>query len=145
MRSAPEGAYVIWILVSTAALLQALASYYGWAGLSFFAGRPRLGYLCAAVVAPASYYWFFSLANRNAPGLEGWQLFSRFIVGAVGGVAAALLLSSLLNASLPRRRPENGQPLPPVSGLDNLRYEPFLRLVADAVRQMASKREHKRG
>ena len=134
MRSAPQVAYIVWIMISTVGLLQATASYYGWAGLSFFRARPQLGYLCAAILIPGSCYWFFGLANRNVPGLEGWQLFSRFIIGAAGGVLAVLVLSSLVNASMPDGRPAHRSADDP--GLDDLQYGTYLRLLRRAVAQL---------
>ncbi len=135
MRSAPQGAYIIWILVSTVGLLQALASYYGWLGLSFFRKRLRLGYVFAALVIPASYYWFFSLTDRNVPGLEGWQLFSRFVIGVIGGLATALVLSSLVNASMSREKRETN--LSSEIGLNALRYDTYVALLRRTISQAA--------
>ena len=136
MRSVPQADYIIWIMLSTVGLLQALASYYGWAGLSFFRGRPILGYVCASILAPASYWWFFIEENRNTPGLEGWQLFSRFAVGVAAGLAAVLLVSSIVNRNMPECRP------PPASaGLDALREQPYARALLNAVRRLATRGE----
>ncbi len=130
MRLGPELAYVIWVLVSTVAALQALAAYYQWDGLSFFRGRRRLAYLCSAVSIAASYVWFFSLTNRNVPGLEGWQLFSRFIVAAAAGVAVVLVVSSLLNSSMPSAPLDDRRS---DVGLDHLRREPYGRIIMRAL------------
>jgi hypothetical protein len=100
MRSEPQGAYIVWIFTCTLGLLQALASYHGWYGLSFFRRRPRLAYLFALATIPTAYYWFFAMKNRNVEGLEGWQLFSRFAIGVGMGLVATLLISSLLNNDL---------------------------------------------
>jgi hypothetical protein len=128
MRYALQNVYIIWIAISTAGLLQVLASYYGWDGLSFFRGRRRLGYVCGTAAVPLSYIWFFTLQNRNVPGLEGWQLFSRFALGAVAGIIGVLVLSSALNASM-ARPPLDGPASPLRSGLDGLRYDTYLRLL----------------
>lgn len=127
MRSEPEGAYIVWILISTVGLLQALASYYGWLGMSFFRSNLRVGYVFAALVIPAAYFWFFSLADRNVPGLEGWQLFSRFGVGVAGGLAVVVILSSLLNRDMDVREDRarmDGDP-----GIHALRYDTYVRLI----------------
>jgi len=140
MRYALQNVYIVWILVSTVGLLQALASYYRWDGLSFFRGHRWLGYACAALLIPASYYWFFSLKNRNVPGLEGWQLFSRFAVGAWGGVVVVLVLSSLINASMSRRK--SGEPAPAAHpGLDDLRHGTYFHLLSQAVATFVGKGE----
>ena len=140
MRYAMQGEYVVWIMASTVGLLQALASYYGWAGLSFFRGHPRGGYLCAAILIPLSYFWFFSTANRDVPGLEGWQLFSRFGLGALAGVVVVLLLSSLLNASMRRDTTgADGHARP--AGLDALREDTWFHLVQSALSKWAASTE----
>jgi hypothetical protein len=125
MRSAPEVPYIVWILVSTVGLLQGLASHYRLLGLSFFRRDPRLGYVCSAILIPLSYYGFFSTSNRNVPGLEGWQLFSRFGVGALGGLILVLLLSSLVNPAASR------QQVPPLTdgGIDDLQRETYAAVV----------------
>jgi hypothetical protein len=132
MRYAMQGDYVIWIMVSTIGLLQALASFYGWAGLSFFRGHLRLGYLCGATLVPFSYFWFFSSASRDVPGLEGWQLFSRFGLGALAGVLAVLILSSIVNASM-RRGAANALTGNQPAGLDALREDTWFHLLQTAL------------
>lgn len=149
MRSAPQVAYVIWILVSTVGLLQALASYYRWFGLSFFRHRLRLGYVCAALLVPVSCFWFFSLTNRNVEGLEGWQLFSRFVIGVAGGVLVVLLLSSFLNRDMAGEQADNCVP-PDGDGLDGLRYDTYVHLLGRTLRsawlvQQRSKEEKAHG
>jgi hypothetical protein len=126
-------------MLCTVGVLQALAAYYGWRGLLFFRQRPRLGYLVAAVLIPASYYWFFSLTNRNVEGLEGWQLFSRFAVGVVAGLVVVLVISSIANASM-ARSPER---LPP--GLDALRHNAYLQTLWPAIGGEASIRRQGEG
>lgn len=128
MRSAPEAAYIVWILISTVGVLQALAAYNGWVGLSFFGRHPRLGYPFALLVIPASYVWFFSLANRNTPGLEGWQLFSRFALGALCGLLVALTLSSITSHAMTAR--QRSAPGADERGLDSLRNETYAAIVA---------------
>lgn len=133
MRSVPQAAYMIWILISTVGVLQALASYYNWAGLSFFRGHPRLGYLCGAILVPASYWWFFVVDNRNTPGLEGWQLFSRFAVAVAAGLVVVLIVSSLLNRDMPRHAGRFGHAV--TAGLDGLHDQPYARLLLAALRR----------
>lgn len=142
MRYALQNVYIIWIAISTAGLLQALASYYQWDGLSFFRGRRWLGYLCGAAAVPLSYIWFFSLQNRNVPGLEGWQLFSRFALGAGVGIVSVLVLSSVLNASM------EGQAFDEQTsivnrGLDSLRYDTYLHLLSRRVGAAGKKGEQR--
>ncbi len=138
MRYAMQDQYVIWIMASTVGLLQALATYYGWAGLSFFRGHLRFGYPFSAILVPLSYYWFCASTNRDVPGLEGWQLFSRFGLGALGGVIVVLLLSSLLNASM-QRDTAGADPQPRPAGLDALRNDTWFHLVQSALsKQVAS-------
>ncbi len=128
MRYALQNIYIIWIAISTAGLLQALASYYQWDGLSFFRGRRWLGYLCGVAAVPLSYFWFFSLQNRNVPGLEGWQLFSRFALGAGAGIVSVLVLSSVLNASMAGQKVDE-QTSVVNPGLDSLRHDTYLHLL----------------
>ena len=142
MRYAMQGEYIIWIMISTVGLLQALAAHYHWVGLSLFRGRAVLGYLCAAILVPGSYYWFFSYRERNVEGLEGWQLFSRFVIGAALGLAAVLVLSSLLNA---RRRLAQDASSPHVeTGVDALRESTYAGLwaghIARTVRDLRLRR-----
>jgi hypothetical protein len=131
MRYAMQGEYVIWITVSTIGLLQAIASYYQWDGLLFFRRHRRLGYLMAAVLIPASYYWFFSYQERNVPGLEGWQLFTRFALAALLGVLIVLAVSSLLNAGM-RSDTIEGASSDRSAGIDALRYDTFFHLITRA-------------
>lgn len=131
MRYAMQGEYIIWITVSTIGLLQAVASYYRWDGLSFFRGHRRLGYLMAAVLIPASYYWFFSYQERNVPGLEGWQLFSRFALAALLGVLIVLATSSLLNAGM-RSGASESSSTDRSAGIDALRDDTFFHLITRA-------------
>jgi hypothetical protein len=139
MRSAPEAPYVLWIMVSTAGLLQVLSARYGWLGLSFLRGRRRLGYLGGALLVAASYYWFFAAANRNVPGLEGWQLFSRFGAGAAAGLVVTLVLSSVINASLPGAGAEHVS-----AGLDSLKTDSYAHLLMGELRRVLAggKRPH---
>jgi hypothetical protein len=136
MRYAMQGQYVLWIAVSTIGLLQATAAYYRWDGLLFFRGRPRLGYVMAAVLIPVSYFWFFSYNQRNVPGLEGWQLFSRFAEAALLGLAIVLIVSSLLNAGM---RSQSGETAPATGapGIDALRHDTFFHLIMAATRRRA--------
>ena len=138
MRSVPQADYMLWIMLSTVGLLQALAAYYGWTGLSFFRGRPAWGYVCAAVLVPVSYWWFFIQENRNTPGLEGWQLFSRFAVGVGAGLVAVLLISSILNRNMPAREEAFAGA---DAGLDVMRRQPYARAVLDALRRAVTRGE----
>jgi hypothetical protein len=137
VRYAMQGEYVLWIMASTVGLLQGLAAHYRWAGLSFFRGKTALGYICAAILVPGSYYWFFSFRERDVPGLEGWQLFSRFVIGAALGLALVLALSSLLNA---RRRLKDDALMAADSalpggdqGIDALRHDTYAGLLAGLI------------
>lgn len=131
MRTAPQLAYAAWIFISTVGLIQALVSYYGWTGLSFFRGRPRLGYAAALALVPSSYYWYFSLTDRNVPGLEGYQLFSRCLLAVFAGLLFVLIVSSLLNASMnPPRAARRPLPAP---GIAALRTRTFASLMGDTL------------
>lgn len=136
MRSVPQSDYMVWIMLSTIGLLQALASYYRWMGLSFFPGRPAVGYACAAILVPVSYVWFFVQENRNTPGLEGWQLFSRFAVAGAAGIALVLLISSLINRGAPARAPASG-----AAGLDMLREQSYARSLLSAIQRAVARGE----
>ncbi len=135
MRSLPQADYMLWIMVSTIGLMQALASYYGWRGLSFFRRRPLVGYVWAGILIPASYVWFFAQENRNTPGLEGWQLFSRFVVGVAAGLIVVLIVSSFLN----RDMPAPASPTDNDSGVDVLRHQPYARALLGAARRALSR------
>jgi hypothetical protein len=92
------------------------------------------------VAIPASYFWFFSLQNRNVPGLEGWQLFSRFALGAAVGGVLVLLLSSWLNASMSGSSADERAMLAD-AGLDSLRYDTYLHLLLRRVAAVQTRGE----
>jgi hypothetical protein len=131
MRYAMQGEYILWITLSTIGLLQAIAAYYRWDGLLFFRGHPRFGYLISAILIPGSYFWFFSFRERDVPGLEGWQLFSRFALAACLGLAIVLVASSVLNA---RMRAQSGEAISSADpqGVDALRNDTFVHLMLAA-------------
>jgi hypothetical protein len=92
------------------------------------------------VAIPVSYFWFFSLQNRNVPGLEGWQLFSRFALGAAVGGVLVLLLSSWLNASMSGSSADERAMLAD-AGLDSLRYDTYLHLLLRRVAAVRTRGE----
>ena len=73
------------------------------------------------------------------PGLEGWQLFSRFAAGALVGIVSVLVLSSVLNASMAGRASAAQTPLS--LGLDGLRHDTYLHLLVRRVAAADNKGE----
>ncbi len=95
-----EKDYLIFVFFAILGLLQLVAARQRWTGLLFFRRWPLLSYVLGLACLGGGYAWFFFGDDRNVPGLEGWQLFSRFAVSAVAAVLVTLLVSSVLHARL---------------------------------------------
>jgi len=93
-----EKDYLIFVFVAVLGLLQLVATRQRWTGLLFCRRWPLLSYVLGLAGLGGGYAWFFFSDDRNVPGLEGWQLFSRFAVSTVAAVLVTLLVSSALHA-----------------------------------------------
>jgi hypothetical protein len=93
-----EKDYLIFVFLAVLGLLQLVAARQRWTGLLFCRRWPLLSYVFGLAGLGGGYAWFFFSDDRNVPGLEGWQLFSRFAVSAVAAVLVTLLVSSVLHA-----------------------------------------------
>ena len=92
-----EKDYLIFVFVAVLCLLQLVAARQRWTGLLFCRRWPLLSYVWGLAGLGGSYAWFFFSDDRNVPGLEGYQLFSRFAVSAVAALLVTLLVSSALH------------------------------------------------
>jgi hypothetical protein len=95
-----EKDYLIFVFFAALGLLQMVAIRQRWTGLLFCRRWPLLSYVLGLAGLGGGYAWFFFSDDRNVPGLEGWQLFSRFAVAAGAAVLVTLLASSALHARL---------------------------------------------
>lgn len=131
-----EPAYVIFVTFSALGTLQLVAAHYGLRGLFFFPARPRASSLAGLLAISVSYYWFFSSADRNVPGLEGAQLTFFFSLGCLVALLTTLTLSSLVSRRHPSLHPsaQADPPRPPLTGLDALKRASHLQLLRAPLR-----------
>ncbi len=119
-----EKDYLIFVFVAVLGLLQLLAARQRWTGLLFCRRWPLLSYVLGLAGLGGGYAWFFCSDDRNVPGLEGYQLFSRFAVSAVAALLVTLLVSSALHARRDKDTVEQKHHLSPADeerGLEALR------------------------
>ncbi|MBM3134631.1 MAG: hypothetical protein FJZ89_04945 [Chloroflexi bacterium] len=119
-----EKDYLIFVFLAVLGLLQLVAVRQRWTGLLFCRRWSLLGYAFGLAGLGGGYAWFFFSDDRNVPGLEGWQLFSRFAVSAVAAVLVTLLVSSALHVRRDKDIVGWKQDLPPANeerGLEALR------------------------
>jgi len=93
-----EKDYLVFVFLAVLGLLQLVAARQRWTGLLFCRRWPLLSYVLGLAGLGGGYAWFFCSDDRNVPGLEGYQLFSRFAVSAVAALLVTLLVSSALHA-----------------------------------------------
>jgi hypothetical protein len=119
-----EKDYLIFVFVAVLGLLQLVAARQRWTGLLFCRRWPLLSYVLGLAGLGGGYAWFFFSDDRNVPGLEGYQLFSRFAVSAVAALLVTLLVSSVLHVHRDKDIVEQKHYLLPVNeerGLEALR------------------------
>jgi hypothetical protein len=136
-----ELAYVIFVTFSALGALQLVAARYGLQGLFFFPARPRASSLAGLLTISVSYYWFFSSADRNVPGLEGAQLTFFFCLSCLLAVSIALALSSLGSRQPQSLRPpgQANPPAPPPAGLEALKGASYFQLLRAPLRLPAAR------
>jgi len=119
-----EKDYLIFVFVAVLGLLQLVAARQRWTGLLFVRRWPLLSYVLGLAGLGGGYAWFFFGDDRNVPGLEGYQLFSRFAVSTVAAVLVTLLVSSALHVRWDKDIVGQKHDLPPADeehGLEILR------------------------
>ncbi len=136
-----EPAYMIFVTLSALGTLQLVAARYGLQGLFFFPARSRASSLAGLLTISVSYYWFFSSADRNVPGLEGTQLIFFFSLSCLLAISITLALSSLVNRQprSPRPPTQANPPGPPPAGLDALKRVSYFQLLRAPLRLPAAR------
>jgi hypothetical protein len=93
--------YFFLVLAASLGVLQAAAAYNRLKGLSFF-GRPRWGYIFAAVTIIPALAAFFTWNMRNATGIvEGGQQLILLSLAVMAAYILTLVAASLINRSPP--------------------------------------------
>ena len=101
--------YYLFVFVAAVGVLQFVAAYRHWAGLSFFRNR-TLSYLFSILTVSSSFVWFFGWENRmdtamRRAALEGAQQFVYFNTAAFLALVFTLIVSSLLFVYRKRKQP----------------------------------------
>jgi chromate transport protein ChrA len=123
--------YYLFVFVAAVGVLQLVAAYRQWSGLSFFRNR-TLSYLFSFLTVVGSFVWFFGWENRmdtamRRAALEGAQQFVYFNTAAFLALVFTLIVSSLLfvyrKRTQPRRKayPQGFGALGEISYLEALR------------------------
>ncbi|MBI2861637.1 MAG: hypothetical protein HYX89_02335 [Chloroflexi bacterium] len=111
------GQYLLFVFLASLGVVQIAAARNGLKGLMLVPGRvPSLVFGWALVVA--SFLWFFSVEDRDVPGLEGTQLGVYFLIGSSGAVLFSALLSPVQGLWTSS---DVSDPAPPGEGLEALR------------------------
>ncbi|MBI4759066.1 MAG: hypothetical protein HY783_08750 [Chloroflexi bacterium] len=136
-----ELAYVIFVTFSALGTLQLVAARYGLQGLFFFPARPRASSLAGLLTISVSYYWFFSSADRNVPGLEGAQLTFFFSLSCLLAISITLTIGSLVSRQPRSLRPpaQANPPGPSSAGLDALKRAGYFQLLRAPLRLPAAR------
>jgi Mn2+/Fe2+ NRAMP family transporter len=115
--------YLGLVLLASLGVFQAAAAYSRLKGLSFF-GRPRWGYLFAAVTIIPSLAALFTWNMRNATGIiEGSQQLGLLSLAIVAAFLLTLAASSIVNGS--RLRSDTTIP----AGIEAFREATFFQLL----------------
>ncbi len=107
--------YYLFVFVASVGVLQLVAAYRRWSGLSFFRNR-ILSYLFSTLAITGSFVWFFGWENRidtamRRAALEGAQQFVYFNTAAFLALVLTLIVSSLLSTRRKRTQSrEKGLP-----------------------------------
>jgi hypothetical protein len=124
--------YLLFVFMLSLGVLQFVAAWVRLEGISFFPRR-YLGYIFAAVMVSAGYWWFFRI-DRNIPdtagGISGPWLFAYLVAGLAMGIALTLLVSSAVKARWGRPDSEGEQ-----RGLEVLRRMTFIQAIIRAVQR----------
>ena len=127
--------YTLFIFVTSCGVLQLAAAHSGLRGLSFFK-RPQWANLFGAIAVIGAYVWFFTVENRNVPGLEGSQQLGYFTLGASLAIVFTLVVSSLLRARINPPQTEGGQE----QGLNALREMTYFQAIKRAIIRLLKSR-----
>ena len=98
--------YFVFVVVACLGVLQLAAANAGLTGLLFFK-RNNLAVAFGGGTVVWAFWWFFSIGDRNQPGLAGAELFAGFSLGVLVAVALTLALSSAVDAFSHSRGGEN--------------------------------------
>jgi len=124
--------YYLFVFVAAVGVLQFVAAYRQWAGLSFFRNR-TLSYLFSFLTVVGSFVWFFGWENRmdtamRRAALEGAQQFVYFNTAAFLALVFTLIVSSLLFAYRKRRQSLRDECPQGFGALSEISYFEALRL-----------------
>lgn len=130
--------YCLFVFVAVTGLLQFIAAVNGLKGMLFVRNKPVTVVLSLAAVIFA-FWWFFYRDDRintvmRRTGLEGAQQFTVFCWTTFAALVATLLLASLLNLLLYRRR-AGSDPEERIEGAYQLRYVSWIEALKEAVRR----------
>lgn len=77
--------YLLFVFLASLGVVQIAAARNGLKGLMLLPGR-RASLVLGWTLVVASFVWFFTVEDRDVPGLEGTQLAVYFFLGALGAV-----------------------------------------------------------
>ena len=124
--------YLLFVFMVSLGVLQFGAAWGRLEGISFFPRR-YLGYIFAAVMVCAGYWWFFRI-DRNIPdtagGISGPWLFAYLVAGLAIAIVLTLLVSSAVKARWGRPDSEGEQ-----RGLEVLKRMTFIQAIIRAVQR----------
>lgn len=108
MATLHDWQYYLFVFVAAVGVLQLVAAYRQWRGLSFFQNA-TLSYLFSFLTVVGPFVWFFGWENRmdtamRRAALEGAQQFVYFNTAAFLALVFTLIVSSLLFAYRKRRQ-----------------------------------------
>ena len=127
-----EGEYLLFVFMVSLGVLQLVAAWGRFEGLSFFRKR-YLGYIFAIVMVGIGYWLFFRI-DRNIPdfagGLSGPPLFALLLAALVIAILFTLIISSAINARWGQSAPEGEQ-----EGFEALKRMTYLQAIKKGLRR----------
>lgn len=121
--------YFMLVFLSALGVLLLVTAYHRLTGLLLMGRKSSIA--MGGLLLVGAFVWFFASEPRNIPdtgaGLDGNQQAVMFSIGSLAALAVVLALSSLRNRSM------NGQS--EAQGIDALREETYLRLIAKKLRR----------
>ena len=128
--------YFLLVFVATCGVIQMAAAYSSLKGLLFF-NKPLYGYMFGAIATVVSFVWFFSVDNRNIPGLEGTQQFGIFSFSWI----AAFLFSIVISSLIKRRASQMNCVEESSRGLVALRDLTYFQILTRALKAKSGRKE----